>query len=137
MSAQPAHAADAALNERDGRYLLEAIAWSRTARERGNRPFGAVIVVPSGELLAEAYCNAVRTASSTVDRATLTSATLYSSAGLCVVCAGAIFWFGIGRVMLALTPSACACSGVNGTTPSCRAVTCLPPPPTRLSASAR
>ncbi len=28
----------------DGQYLQQAIAWSRAARERGNRPFGAVVV---------------------------------------------------------------------------------------------
>lgn len=116
MSALPAQVADADLSERDGRYLLQAIAWSRTARERGNRPFGAVIVAPSGALLAEAYCNAaetgdctghaetnaVRTASATVDRAALASATLYSSAEPCVMCAGAIFWSGIGRVVFGI-----------------------------------
>lgn len=116
MSALPDHAAEVALSERDGRYLLQAIAWSRTARERGNRPFGAVIVAPNGTLLAEAYCNAaetgdctghaetnaVRTASATVDRTTLANATLYSSAEPCVMCAGAIFWSGIGRVVFGI-----------------------------------
>jgi tRNA(Arg) A34 adenosine deaminase TadA len=104
------------LNERDGRYLLHAIAWSRTARERGNRPFGAVIVAATGELLAEAYCNAaetgdctghaetnaVRMASATVARTTLAGATLYSSAEPCVMCAGAIFWSGIERVVFGI-----------------------------------
>mgnify|MGYP000382035530 CR=1 FL=1 len=33
-----------ALNDTDGRYLREAIALADTARERGNRPFGALIV---------------------------------------------------------------------------------------------
>ena len=32
------------LEERDGRYLRQAIALADRARERGNRPFGAVIV---------------------------------------------------------------------------------------------
>ena len=104
------------LAEPDGRYLRQAIAWSRTARERGNRPFGAVVVSADGELLAEAYCNtsetgdctghaetnAVRQLSPRVDRAVLAQATLYSSAEPCVMCAGAIFWSGIGRVVFGI-----------------------------------
>ncbi|HEY4663904.1 MAG TPA: nucleoside deaminase, partial [Comamonas sp.] len=33
-----------AVDERDGMYLRQAIALSCTARERGNRPFGSLIV---------------------------------------------------------------------------------------------
>jgi tRNA(Arg) A34 adenosine deaminase TadA len=42
------------LNDSDGRYLREAIALADTARERGNRPFGALIVAADGRVLAEA-----------------------------------------------------------------------------------
>jgi tRNA(Arg) A34 adenosine deaminase TadA len=101
------------LDERDGAYLRQAIAWSASGRARGNRPFGAVIVSDQGELLAEAWCNtsetgdctghaetnAVRMVSPRVDRETLARATLYSSAEPCVMCAGAIFWSNIGRVV--------------------------------------
>ncbi len=104
------------LSERDAGYLAQAIAWSRTARERGNRPFGAVIVSAEGQVLTEAYANsvetgdctghaetnAVRQASSTISRQTLQAATLYSSAEPCVMCAGAIFWSGIGRVVFGI-----------------------------------
>ena len=45
------------LDTRDSRYLREAIVWSRTAGQRGNRPFGAVIVSAAGDILAEAYNN--------------------------------------------------------------------------------
>lgn len=104
------------LNETDGRYLRQAIAWSGVARERGNRPFGAVVVADNGQVLAEAWCNtgetgdctghaetnAVRQLSPKVDRATLARATLYSSAEPCVMCAGAIFWSGIGRVVFGI-----------------------------------
>ncbi|MES2973636.1 MAG: nucleoside deaminase [Pseudomonadota bacterium] len=105
-----------ALDERDGRYLTQAIAWSRMARERGNRPFGAVIVAQDGKVLAEAYCNtsetgdctghaetnAVRKVSPHVSREVLAQATLYSSAEPCVMCAGAIFWANIGRVVFGI-----------------------------------
>ncbi len=107
---------DSLLSERDGQYMLQAIVWSRTARERGNRPFGAVIVGADGSLIAEAYCNtsetgdctghaetnAVRLATPQTSRDKLATSTLYSSAEPCVMCAGAIFWSGIRRVVFGI-----------------------------------
>lgn len=104
---------EATLDTRDGMYLRQAITWSATGRARGNRPFGAVIVSEQGEVLAEAWCNtsetgdctghaetnAVRMVSPRVAREVLARATLYSSAEPCVMCAGAIFWSNIGRVV--------------------------------------
>jgi tRNA(adenine34) deaminase len=101
------------ITEADARHLREAILLSRTARERGNRPFGAVLVGGDGQPLGGAYCNTtetgdctghaetnlVRAVSPHVDRKTLAQATLYSSAEPCVMCAGAIFWSGITRVV--------------------------------------
>ena len=101
------------ISERDATYLRQAIQLSRTARERGNRPFGAVIVAPDGEVLVEAWnrngetgdctahaeTNAVRMASPQYPREVLAAATLYSSGEPCVMCAGAIFWSSIGRVV--------------------------------------
>jgi tRNA(Arg) A34 adenosine deaminase TadA len=109
--------AECALDERDGRYLRKAIAWSHAARRRGNRPFGAVIVSAQGEVLAEAYCstsetgdvtahaetNAIRKlAERKLPREVLASATIYSSGEPCVMCAGAIFWAAIGRVVFGI-----------------------------------
>lgn len=117
MTASPAPLEEATLvDDTDGTYLRQAIAWSRTARARGNRPFGAVVIGADGGLLAEAYCNttetgdctghaetnAVRQLSPRVDRQALAQATLYSSAEPCVMCAGAIFWSGIGRVVFGI-----------------------------------
>ncbi len=107
---------EAELNAQDGTYLRLAIEWSRTARERGNRPFGAVVVSADGEVLAEAYCNtsetgdctghaetnAVRDVSPRVGRDILARATIYSSGEPCVMCAGAIFWSGIQRVVFGI-----------------------------------
>lgn len=109
-------ATESHLTARDGRYLLSVISWPRTARNRGNRPFGAVIVSGDGDVLVEAYCNntetgdctghaetnAVRQASKSIGRDSLNAATLYSSAEPCVMCAGAIFWSGLGRVVFGI-----------------------------------
>ncbi|MDR0226861.1 MAG: nucleoside deaminase [Burkholderiaceae bacterium] len=105
--------AEARLAEPDGMYLRRAIALADRARARGNRPFGALIVDAGGQVIAEA-CNAngesgdctahaelsaIRLASPLHDRQALAGATLYSSAEPCVMCAGAIFWSAIGRVV--------------------------------------
>ena len=105
------------LDERDGRYLRKAIVWSHAARRRGNRPFGAVIVSGDGEVLAEAWCNTAETGDVTGhaetnavrmlagrghSRDALAAATIYSSGEPCVMCAGAIFWSNIGRVVFGI-----------------------------------
>ena len=102
------------LDERDSRYLRKAIAWSHLARREGNRPFGAVVVSAAGEVLAEAYCNTTETGDVTghaeinavralgerrMSRDELAGATLYASGEPCVMCAGAIFWSNISRVV--------------------------------------
>ena len=105
------------LDERDGRYLRKAIVWSHAGRRRGNRPFGAVVVSAAGEVLAEAYCNTAETGDVTghaetnavrmlaarkLSREALAGATIYSSGEPCVMCAGAIFWSSIGRVVFGI-----------------------------------
>ena len=99
--------------ERDATYLRQAIALSRTARQRGNRPFGSVIVAPdgtgrgagwnsngeSGDCTAHAEVQAIREACQRHDRTALEQATLYASGEPCVMCAGAIFWANIRRVV--------------------------------------
>lgn len=104
------------LSERDATYLREAIRWSQVARDRGNRPFGAVVVADDGRVLSEAWNNtsetgdctghaettAIRQLAGKADRDTLAQATLYSSAEPCVMCAGAIFWSNIGRVVFGI-----------------------------------
>jgi tRNA(adenine34) deaminase len=101
------------LNSTDATYLRDAIRMSELAKAKGNRPFGSVVISKQGELLAEAYCNttetgdctghaettAIRMLSPKVHRSVLAEASLYSSAEPCVMCAGAIFWSGIQRVI--------------------------------------
>ncbi|WP_284337357.1 nucleoside deaminase [Comamonas sp. NoAH] len=102
-----------AVDERDGMYLRQAIALSCTARERGNRPFGSLIVGFDGEVLgqgwnsnaetgdctAHAEVQAIRDACQRHGRDVMEHATLYASGEPCVMCAGAIFWANIRRVV--------------------------------------
>ena len=113
----PLYPPETPLDERDGRYLRKAIVWSHAARRRGNRPFGCVIVSAAGEVLSEAgnsntetgdctahaEVNALRAlAGRGLSREELASATLYASGEPCVMCAGAIFWSNIGRVVFGI-----------------------------------
>lgn len=97
--------------------MREAIAASRSARSHGNEPYGAVLADAHGTVLATAEnaqvtgcdCTAhaetllVCDISRRIDRATLARATLYASGEPCPMCAGAIYWSGIGRVVYALS----------------------------------
>lgn len=101
----------------DLRHLRAAIAASRSARANGNEPYGAVLVDPDGTVLASAEntqvtgrdctghaeTNLLRDVSPRVDRATLARATLYASGEPCPMCAGAIYWSGVGRVVYSLS----------------------------------
>lgn len=107
---------DAALGEADALYLRRAIELSSQTAGRGNRPFGAVVVSNRGAVLGEAWnnnaetgdctghaeVNALRIASTAHPREAFTGATLYASGEPCVMCAGAIFWSGIRRVVFGL-----------------------------------
>jgi len=104
------------LNESDALYLRRAIELSAQAGARGNRPFGAVIVSAAGEVLGEgtndtlssgdctahAEVNALRVASPKHGREVFAQATMYASGEPCVMCAGAIFWSNIRRVVFGL-----------------------------------
>lgn len=100
------------LNETDGRYLRRAIALSAIGSARGNRPFGAVVVGPDGAVLAEAHNDNAATGDCTAHaevnalrqlrREAMAGATIYASGEPCVMCAGAIFWSGIRRVVFGI-----------------------------------
>jgi tRNA(Arg) A34 adenosine deaminase TadA len=96
------------------RLLRRAFVVARQARERGDHPFGAILVGPDGKVLLEQgngfssegrdmTAHAERLiasrASRDFDAAFLARCTLYSSAEPCAMCAGAIYWAGIGRVV--------------------------------------
>jgi tRNA(Arg) A34 adenosine deaminase TadA len=103
------------VTEGDRRWLERAVALAWQARERGDHPFGALLVLPGGGLLealnsvvtggdptGHAETNLVRLAGK-ADRASLSGSVLYTSTEPCAMCAGAIYWSGIGRVVFALS----------------------------------
>lgn len=97
--------------------LRTAIALAARAREHGNHPFGALLADENGNILLEAEntvntendasghaeTNLVRLASKQFPVEVLAKSTLYTSTEPCPMCAGAIFWSGIGRVVYALS----------------------------------
>jgi tRNA(Arg) A34 adenosine deaminase TadA len=98
-------------------YLRRAVEVARSARARGNHPFGALLVSQAGEVLLEAEntvvterdvtghaeTNLVREASKRFGQEVLGRATLYTSTEPCAMCSGAIYWSGISRVVYALS----------------------------------
>ena len=103
----------------DLRLLRQAIEVAQRARDAGNHPFGAVLASAGGEVLLEAEntvttgrdvtghaeLNLVRLASGRYEMDELAETTLYSSTEPCAMCAGGIYWSGIGRVVYALPES--------------------------------
>ncbi|WP_436532469.1 nucleoside deaminase [Actinoplanes sp. HUAS TT8] len=96
-------------------YLERAVALAWEARNRGDHPFGALLVTAEGTVIeamnsvvtgsdptGHAETNLVRLAGR-LTRAELTGSTLYTSTEPCAMCAGAIYWSGIGRVVFALS----------------------------------
>ncbi len=105
-----------ALDSADEQLLLRTIELAASARTAGNHPFGSLIVDAAGERVLEAEntvvtgndvpchaeLNAVRAASIELGERGLQGATLYTSTEPCAMCAGAIYWSGIARVVYAL-----------------------------------
>jgi tRNA(Arg) A34 adenosine deaminase TadA len=106
------------LSETDERHLRAAFQIAARARDEGNLPFGCLVVDEAGEVVVEqgnvglvpvrdATAHAEATAARGIARrhepSELAGFTLYTSAEPCAMCAGAIYWSGIGRVVFGLT----------------------------------
>ena len=101
----------------EDRYLLAAIELAQHAREHGNHPFGALLVDALGNVVGEsentvvterdctghAEANLMRAASRGLDPGLLEGCTIYTSAEPCAMCAGAIYWGNVRRVVFALS----------------------------------
>ena len=100
----------------DEHFLRLSFAAARRAIAHGNHPFGAVLVdaqrnvlleaengyMPARDATAHAERLLATTACTMLAADVLATATLYSSAEPCAMCAGAIYWAGIGRVVYGL-----------------------------------
>ncbi|WP_242654232.1 nucleoside deaminase [Klenkia soli] len=97
--------------------LRQAVALAASARAAGNHPFGALLADASGQVLltaentvvtdrdvtGHAETNLVRLASARYGAVELADLVLVASTEPCPMCAGAIFWAGIGTVVYALS----------------------------------
>jgi tRNA(Arg) A34 adenosine deaminase TadA len=105
------------VTEQDLAFLRQAIELARKARNDGRHPFGALIVNQRGETVVAAPRCCVRPngdptqhaemlacgqAARLLSEAELARCTLYTSTEPCAMCAGAIYWIGLGRVVFAL-----------------------------------
>jgi tRNA(Arg) A34 adenosine deaminase TadA len=108
------------VSELDLAHLRRAITVSVEAKAHGNHPFGAILtdelgdevlaaentVVTERDATGHAETNLVRMASKQFSLARLRTFTLYTSCEPCAMCAGAIYWAGIGRMVYALPEEA-------------------------------
>ena len=90
---------------------------ARRAHEHGSHPFGAILVRPDGAVLIErengylpdkdmtghAERLLATQACKTYEQKFLWTCTVYTSAEPCAMCAGAMYWAGIGRVVYGLS----------------------------------
>ncbi len=100
----------------DKHYLRIAFKEAERARERGNHAFGALLVdtdgtpvlaaqnsvVTDNDVTAHAEMNLIRVASRKFKPDQLKTFTLYASGEPCPMCAGAIVWANIRRVVFGL-----------------------------------
>jgi tRNA(Arg) A34 adenosine deaminase TadA len=100
----------------DTTLLRSAIAIAARARAHGNHPFGALLADSAGKVLLEsentvitgsdvtghAETNLMREAGRRFTADQLATCTLYTSTEPCPMCAGAIFWGNVGRVVYGL-----------------------------------
>ena len=97
--------------------LRRAFAVAERAQQKGSHPFGAILVGPDGDVLMEAEngylpdgdmtAHAERLLATAASKAyeldELFECTMYATAEPCAMCAGAIYWAGIGRVVYGLS----------------------------------
>jgi len=108
----------AGVTELDLRLLRQAIALADESRSRGRHPFAALVADEHGNVVASAGNNSMPPQGDPTQHAELAAAaaaarklspealarcTLYTSAEPCCMCAGAIYWCSIGRVVYALS----------------------------------
>ena len=106
------------LSPRDLELLRMAIRLSDESKARGRHPFAALVANEHGEVVVTAGNNSMPPEGDPTQHAELAAAaqaarlltpeqlarcTLYTSAEPCAMCAGAIYWCNIGRVVYAMS----------------------------------
>jgi tRNA(Arg) A34 adenosine deaminase TadA len=105
------------MNPIDLEHLRTAIRVAQAARDHGNHPFGAILVGENDQVLLQAEntvvterdctghaeTNLMRLASKQFAPEKLALCTLYTSTEPCSMCAGAIYWGNVRRVVYALS----------------------------------
>jgi tRNA(Arg) A34 adenosine deaminase TadA len=108
---------DFPVNNTDLEHLRTTITVAQAAREHGNHPFGAILVDENNQVLLQAEntvvtgsdctghaeTNLMRLASQHFPPEKLSTCTLYTSTEPCAMCAGAIHWGNVRRVVFALS----------------------------------
>ena len=104
----------------DEYYMGLAIAEAKAAADKGEIPIGAVVIAPNGRIIgrghnlterlndvtAHAEMLAISAAAQTIGGKYLAGCTLYVTVEPCPMCAGAIGWSQLSRIVIALpTPS--------------------------------
>ncbi len=101
------------MTQDDNYYMKLALGEARQALEGGEVPIGAVVVTPRGDVIgrghnltetlrdvtAHAEMQALTAAADTLGGKYLTDCTLYVTVEPCVMCAGAMGWAQVGRVV--------------------------------------
>lgn len=115
-----AEEADADPTDADLNFLRQSIDLATESKNRGRHPFAATVVSadgtvitsagnnsmpPEGDPTQHAELNAAAEAARKAPAEELSTATLYTSAEPCVMCTGAIYWTGIGRIVYSLSES--------------------------------
>src|SRR5690554_3095348 len=102
------------LNEMDLQHLKRCVELARVALEKGDEPFGSVLVSAEGEVLAEDHNHVAggdhtqhpefaiaRWAAQNLSPEERANATVYTSGEHCPMCAAAHGWVGLGRIVYA------------------------------------
>jgi tRNA(Arg) A34 adenosine deaminase TadA len=93
-------------------YIRKTYRLAESAVEKGNHPFGALLVIDDkigltaentvitdNDVTRHAELNLVSRASQELDSESLKNSILYASTEPCAMCTGAIFWAGISKIV--------------------------------------
>lgn len=101
----------------DRYYIEKALELAFRAQEKGDNPFGSVLVDNKGNIIMEDENTQVtennitghpelkiaQRAAAKYDAEFLGKCTMYNSAEPCTMCTGAIYWSGIGRIVFGIS----------------------------------